>query len=90
MTAPWSRRGFLTASTDTAVALGLGSQAFAAADEFATLRASLALTWRRPVAVVVSAPATVASATTGSALTLAFGDLTATAGATQRITVRLG
>ncbi|MFD5794487.1 polysaccharide lyase 8 family protein [Streptomyces diastatochromogenes] len=48
------------------------------------------LTWQRAVTSVTSAPATVTSAATGSALTLTFGDLTATAGATQRITVRLG
>lgn len=51
MTTRWSRRGFLTASTGTAVALGLSSQASAEppsavpaaeADEFTTLRAK----WR--------------------------------------------
>ncbi|MFF3673875.1 polysaccharide lyase 8 family protein [Streptomyces sp. NPDC002120] len=54
------------------------------------MRASLTLTWHRPVASVLSKPATVASVTTGSALTLVFGDLTARAGATQRIEVALG
>ena len=51
MTTRWSRRGFLTASTGTAVALGLPVRASAVspsavlaaeADEFATLRAK----WR--------------------------------------------
>ncbi|MEV0174675.1 polysaccharide lyase 8 family protein [Streptomyces sp. NPDC050803] len=54
------------------------------------MRTGLTLTWNRAVASVTSKPATVTSATTGSALTLTFGDLTATAGVTQRITVRLG
>ncbi len=53
-------------------------------------RTSLTLTWNRAVASVTSRPATVTSATTGASLTLAFGDLSATAGATQRVTVRLG
>ncbi|OLZ74541.1 hypothetical protein AV521_02580 [Streptomyces sp. IMTB 2501] len=39
MTTPWSRRGFLTVCSGTAVALGLGTRAFAAPDGFATLRA---------------------------------------------------
>jgi hyaluronate lyase len=54
------------------------------------MRTGLTLTWRRAVAAVTSAPATVTSAATGKALTLTFGDLTPTTGATQRITVRLG
>ncbi|MFD4868223.1 polysaccharide lyase 8 family protein [Streptomyces sp. NPDC058412] len=54
------------------------------------MRTALTLTWHRPVASVLSQPATVVSATTGSALTLVFGDLTALAGATQRIEVALG
>ncbi|MFB7510855.1 lyase, partial [Streptomyces broussonetiae] len=39
MTTPWSRRGFLAICSGTAVALGIGTPAFAASDEFATLRA---------------------------------------------------
>ena len=35
-------------------------------------------------------PSTVTSATTGSALQLVFGNMTTLAGATQKITVRLG
>jgi hyaluronate lyase len=38
---------------------------------------------------VTSAPATLASAATGAALTLVFGDLTGTAGIARQITVRL-
>ncbi|MFF3346383.1 polysaccharide lyase 8 family protein [Streptomyces sp. NPDC002779] len=54
------------------------------------MRTGLTLTWNRAVASVTSKPATVTSATTGSSLRLTFGDLSGTAGATQRITVRLG
>ncbi|WP_153537197.1 polysaccharide lyase 8 family protein [Streptomyces sp. RB17] len=54
------------------------------------MRTSLTLTWRRAVTAVTSAPGTLVSAAAGSALTLTFGDLTGTAGATQRVTVRLG
>lgn len=54
------------------------------------MQTGLTVTWNRPVAAVLSKPATVASATTGSALTLTFTDLTGQAGATQTITVRLG
>ncbi|MEU3830498.1 polysaccharide lyase 8 family protein [Streptomyces sp. NPDC029080] len=53
-------------------------------------RTGLTVTWRRAVAAVTSAPATLAGSATGSALTLTFGDLTGTAGASQRIVVRLG
>ncbi|MFI1283840.1 polysaccharide lyase 8 family protein [Streptomyces sp. NPDC020858] len=54
------------------------------------MRTGLTVTWHRPVAAVLSRPATVTSAATGSALTLTFGDLTGQAGATQRIRVALG
>ncbi|MEU9148543.1 polysaccharide lyase 8 family protein [Streptomyces sp. NPDC048349] len=54
------------------------------------MQTGLTVTWNRPVASVLSRPATVASATTGSALGLTFADLTGQAGATQKITVRLG
>lgn len=54
------------------------------------MQTGLTVTWNRPVAAVLSKPATVASATTGSALTLTFTGLTGQAGATQTITVRLG
>ncbi|MGV0097340.1 polysaccharide lyase family 8 super-sandwich domain-containing protein [Streptomyces californicus] len=52
-------------------------------------RTSLTLTWNRTVASVVSKPATVTSATTGTSLRLVFGDLSATRGATQTVKVRL-
>ncbi|WP_098010220.1 polysaccharide lyase 8 family protein [Streptomyces sp. sk226] len=52
-------------------------------------RTSLTLTWNRTVASVVSKPATVTSATTGTSLRLVFGDLSATRGATQTVRVRL-
>lgn len=52
-------------------------------------RTGLTVTWRRPVAAVLDRPETVTSATTGSALTLVFGDLTGRAGATQRVRVAL-
>ncbi len=54
------------------------------------MRTGLTLTWNRAVASVTSKPASVTSATTGSSLRLTFGDLRGTAGATQRVTVRLG
>ncbi|AZP22084.1 lyase [Streptomyces aquilus] len=54
------------------------------------MRTSLTLTWNRAVSAVLSKPSTVTSATTGSSLRLAFGDLSGTTGATQKITVRLG
>lgn len=54
------------------------------------MQTSLTVTWNRPVASVLSRPATVASATTGAALTLSFSDLTGQAGTTQRIKVALG
>ncbi|MCS0602623.1 polysaccharide lyase 8 family protein [Streptomyces sp. LP11] len=53
------------------------------------MRASLTVTWRRAVTAVTSAPGTLVSSGTGAALTLGFGDLRGTAGATQRVTVRL-
>ncbi|MFI9191012.1 polysaccharide lyase family 8 super-sandwich domain-containing protein [Streptomyces californicus] len=52
-------------------------------------RTSLTVTWNRTVASVVSKPATVTSATTGTSLRLVFGDLSATRGATQTVKVRL-
>ncbi|MFF4255832.1 polysaccharide lyase 8 family protein [Streptomyces sp. NPDC001663] len=53
------------------------------------MRTSLTLTWNRAVSAVISQPPTLTSATTGSALQLTFGDLSTTAGVTQRITVTL-
>ncbi|MEU7111478.1 polysaccharide lyase 8 family protein [Streptomyces sp. NPDC046182] len=51
---------------------------------------SLDVVWNRRVSRVLSKPATVTAATTGSSLKLMFGDLTGQAGAPQKITVRLG
>jgi hyaluronate lyase len=51
---------------------------------------SLVVRWDHAVTEVLSAPASLAGATTGDALTLTFGDLTGQAGAPQVITVRLG
>ncbi|MFJ9820178.1 polysaccharide lyase 8 family protein [Streptomyces sp. NPDC101151] len=84
--------GTLTASDPCCVMIterADGTAVIAVSDPM-RMRTSLTLTWRRPVTAVTSAPATVTSAATGSSLTLAFGDLTSAAGATQRITVRLG
>jgi hyaluronate lyase len=52
-------------------------------------RSGLTVTWNRAVSSVVAKPATVTGATTGSSLRLVFGDLTGTAGVTQKVTVRL-
>ncbi|MFG2640635.1 polysaccharide lyase 8 family protein [Streptomyces sp. NPDC048370] len=54
------------------------------------MQTGLTLTWNRAVASVTSKPSTVTATATGSSLSLTFGDLTGTMGATQRITVRLG
>ncbi|WP_428950322.1 polysaccharide lyase 8 family protein [Streptomyces sp. cg35] len=48
------------------------------------------LTWRRPVRSVTSKPGTVTGAEPGRELKLTFGDLSATGGLTQKVTVRLG
>ncbi|MGQ5633477.1 MULTISPECIES: polysaccharide lyase 8 family protein [unclassified Streptomyces] len=84
--------GALTASDPCSVMIsekGDGTAVIAVSDPLRT-RTRLTLTWRRAVAAVTSAPATLTSSATGSALTLTFGDLTGTAGATQTVTVRLG
>ncbi|MFJ8864618.1 polysaccharide lyase 8 family protein [Streptomyces sp. NPDC102473] len=47
------------------------------------------ITWDRPVRSVVTRPGPLTGSTTGSTLELTFGDLSATAGITQRTTVRL-
>ncbi|GAA5018327.1 polysaccharide lyase 8 family protein [Streptomyces siamensis] len=54
------------------------------------MRTGLTLTWDRAVAQVTSKASSVTSATTGSSLTLTFGDLSSLAGVTQKVTVRLG
>jgi len=84
--------GTLTASDPCSVMISEkddGTAVIAVSDPM-LMRTGLTLTWRRPVAAVTSAPATVVSAATGRSLTLAFGDLRGTAGVSQRITVRLG
>lgn len=83
--------GSLTASDPCSVMISEkkdGTAVIAVSDPM-LMRTGLTLTWRRPVASVTSAPATLASAETGTSLTLTFGDLTGTAGVTQLITVRL-
>ncbi len=83
--------GSLTASDPCSVMISEkedGTAVIAVSDPM-LMRMGLTLTWRRPVASVISAPATLTSARTGESLTLAFGDLTGTAGVTQLITVRL-
>ncbi|MEU6390877.1 polysaccharide lyase 8 family protein [Streptomyces sp. NPDC046939] len=47
------------------------------------------LVWRRPVREVTSKPGSVTAATTGSELGLVFGDLSATGGLSQKVTVRV-
>ncbi|WP_189189761.1 polysaccharide lyase 8 family protein [Streptomyces albiflavescens] len=54
------------------------------------MQTSLTLTWNKAVSSVISKPSTVTSATTGSSLQLTFGNLSTTAGVTQKITVKLG
>ncbi|MFF3016738.1 polysaccharide lyase 8 family protein [Streptomyces sp. NPDC057939] len=51
---------------------------------------SLTVVWHRPVAAVLSRPPSVVSAVTGSRLRIEFGSLTAAAGSTQQVVVRLG
>ncbi|WP_406509621.1 polysaccharide lyase 8 family protein [Streptomyces sp. NBC_00212] len=84
--------GALTASAPCAVMIGERSDGTAVicVSDPMRMQTSLTLTWRRAVASVTSRPATVTGATTGSSLTLTFGDLSGTGGATQQTTVRLG
>ncbi|MFG2449406.1 polysaccharide lyase 8 family protein [Streptomyces sp. NPDC048512] len=84
--------GTLTASKPCSVMISEKSDGTAVVCVSDPMRAQTGLTlaWSRAVASVTSKPSTVTSATTGSALTLTFGDLGATAGVTQKITVKLG
>ncbi|MER5878004.1 polysaccharide lyase 8 family protein [Streptomyces sp. NPDC060235] len=84
--------GTLTASKPCSVMISEKSDGTAVVCVSDPMRAQtgLTLTWNRAVASVTSKPSTVTSATTGSALTLTFGDLGATAGVTQKTTVKLG
>ncbi|MGW7265007.1 polysaccharide lyase 8 family protein [Streptomyces sp. NPDC054842] len=83
--------GPLTASAPCSVMISERSDGTAVVCVSDPMRAQtgLTLTWNRAVSAVTSKPSTVTSATTGSALRLTFGDLAATAGVTQRITVKL-
>ncbi|WP_179022782.1 polysaccharide lyase beta-sandwich domain-containing protein [Streptomyces sp. IMTB 2501] len=84
--------GTLTASDPCSVMISESENgtALIAVSDPMRMRTSLTLTRRRPVAAVTPAPGTLASAATGSTLTLTFGDLTGTSGAPQQVAVRLG
>ncbi|MEU6709467.1 polysaccharide lyase 8 family protein [Streptomyces wuyuanensis] len=84
--------GTLTATAPSAVMItekSDGTAVICVSDPM-RMQTSLTLTWNRAVSAVTSKPSTVTAATTGSSLTLTFGDLSGTAGATQKITVTLG
>ncbi|MEJ8661969.1 polysaccharide lyase 8 family protein [Streptomyces sp. MS1.AVA.4] len=66
-----------------------GTATIAVADPSRTVQ-SLTLTWKRRVASVLSTAPSVTATGTGSALTLTFGDLSGSYGATQKVTVKLG
>lgn len=55
----------------------------------AAQNASTTIKWSQPVSAVISRPASVTSVSTGSSLTVAFGDLRGAAGATQQLVVQL-
>jgi hyaluronate lyase len=84
--------GALTASAPCAVVISEPSDGTAVICVSGPMRmqTSLSLTWQWAVASVIARPATVTGATTGSSLTLTFGDRSGTGGATQKITVGLG
>ncbi|MFJ8309858.1 MULTISPECIES: polysaccharide lyase 8 family protein [unclassified Streptomyces] len=84
--------GALTASAPCAVMISERSDGTAVicVSDPMRMQTSLTLTWQRAVASVTSRPPTVTGATTGPSLTLTFGDLSGTGGATQKITVGLG
>ncbi|MEU9233974.1 polysaccharide lyase 8 family protein [Streptomyces subrutilus] len=84
--------GALTASAPCAVMIsekGDGTAVICVSDPM-RMQTGLTLTWNRAVASVLSKPPTVTATATGASLSLGFGDLSGTAGATQRITVALG
>lgn len=68
--------------------LGDGTAVVCVSDPMRTAK-GLTLVWRRAVGTVLAKPGTVQRAETGPALTLEFGDLSGTAGATQTVRVRL-
>ncbi|WP_326606917.1 polysaccharide lyase 8 family protein [Streptomyces sp. NBC_01800] len=84
--------GTLTASAPCAVMISERSDGTAVicVSDPMRMQTSLTLTWNRAVASVTAKPATVTGATTGASLRLTFGDLSGTAGATQKVTVKLG
>ncbi|MCY0935814.1 polysaccharide lyase 8 family protein [Streptomyces sp. H34-S4] len=84
--------GALQASAPCSVTVrerGNGTAVVCVSDPTRTL-AGLTLVWNRPVAQVLSRPASVVSATTGTRLQLGFGSLTALEGASQVVEVKLG
>ncbi|MFJ3583137.1 polysaccharide lyase 8 family protein [Streptomyces sp. NPDC090127] len=84
--------GALTASAPCSVMISEKSDGTAVicVSDPMRMQTGLTLTWNRAVASVVSKPSTVTATATGASLTLTFGVLSGTFGATQRITVRLG
>ncbi|MFD0662476.1 polysaccharide lyase beta-sandwich domain-containing protein [Thermocatellispora tengchongensis] len=86
------RAGPLAASGPCAVLVrerGDGTATVTVADPRRDLD-ELRVVWRRPVAAVLDAPGVLAGAGTGARLTLRFGPLAGTAGASHTVTVRLG
>ncbi|MFD5142137.1 polysaccharide lyase 8 family protein [Streptomyces sp. NPDC058401] len=84
--------GALQASAPCSVTVrepGDGTAVVCVSDPTRTL-SGLTLVWNRPVAQVLSQPASVVSASTGTALQLGFGSLTALERASQVVKVRLG
>lgn len=84
--------GALQASAPCSVTVrepGDGTAVVCVSDPTRTLSA-LTLVWNRPVTQVLSQPASLASASTGSTLRLGFGSLTALEGASQVVKVKLG
>ncbi|MFH9619044.1 polysaccharide lyase 8 family protein [Streptomyces pratensis] len=64
-----------------------GTAVVCVADPGRTVK-GLTLTWRRPVQSVLTRPGTLIEASTGSTLSLRFGDLSTTGGVTQTVRVR--
>lgn len=84
--------GTLRASAPCSVTvreLGDGTAVVCVSDPTRTL-SGLTLVWNRPVAQVLSQPASLVSVSTGSTLQLGFGSLAALEGASQVVKVRLG
>lgn len=84
--------GSLQASAPCSVTVrerGDGTAVVCVSDPTRTL-SGLTLVWNRPVAQVLSQPASVVSATTGTRLQLGFGSLAGLEGASQVVKVKLG